>query len=76
MNLQSRVPLSLFSWHDVTVQRSGRTGVLVIDDQPPVTGQSLGPNTVMDVGEATYLGGVPPEIHVPMAVGTVMGKQF
>ncbi|RMB91596.1 hypothetical protein DUI87_31825 [Hirundo rustica rustica] len=54
---KERVPLN--TWISVLLERSGRKGVLRVDDGDRVTGESPVPHMVLNLKEPLYVGGAP-----------------
>lgn len=55
--LRSALPLKLNHWHVIRASRTGLEGVLQVDEQPEVIGQSQGAYTQLTLLENLYLGG-------------------
>lgn len=55
--LRSHLPLTLNHWHVIRASRTGLEGVLQVDDQPEVIGQSQGAYTQLTLLENLFLGG-------------------
>ncbi|XP_037077895.1 pikachurin-like [Pollicipes pollicipes] len=51
-------PVTLHTWHEVHVSRTGREAVLKVDDQPAVVGRSHGGFTQLTLPQNLFLGGV------------------
>lgn len=60
-------------WHTVTFKRENNTGELIVDDDPPVHGNSIGDAKLVDVVPPFYVGGVPPELSNRLNTITVSG---
>lgn len=50
-------------WHNVIFKRDGSYGELIVDDDEPESGYSLGPASKINVNPPFFVGGVLPEIH-------------
>lgn len=57
--IRSPSPISLHEWHTVYAVRTGREGVLKVDDQQTTIGMSLGAFTQLSLPLNLYVGGVP-----------------
>lgn len=57
--LRSPYPVALGEWHLVKASRTGRLGILVVDNQPTVEAHSPGAFTQLSLPLNLYLGGVP-----------------
>ena len=66
--LTSVYPLELGQWHTVHLYRSKRFGLMRVDDQPEVNGNSSGGFLGLDLVQKLYLGGVRDFEMVPRAV--------
>ncbi|XP_071805292.1 basement membrane-specific heparan sulfate proteoglycan core protein-like isoform X3 [Asterias amurensis] len=66
--LTSQEPLELGQWHTVRLYRNKRFGLMQVDDQPEVTGNSSGGFLGLDLIQKLYLGGVRDFDMVPKAV--------
>ncbi|XP_077998686.1 agrin-like isoform X2 [Glandiceps talaboti] len=55
--IRSNERVTLNEWHMVSVMRDGRDGEMVIDDQIPVTGQSQGTLSQLNLKHSLFLGG-------------------
>lgn len=51
------MPLALNQWHVIRASRTGLQGVLKVDEQPEVTGQSQGAYTQLTLLENLFIGG-------------------
>jgi len=49
--------------HNVIFKRNGSYGELIVDEDKPVSGYSLGPANKINVNPPFFVGGVLPEIH-------------
>lgn len=49
-------------WHIVIFKRKGTYGELIVDEEEPVTGYSLGHTTTINVNPPFFVGGILPEI--------------
>ncbi|XP_015795541.1 pikachurin isoform X2 [Tetranychus urticae] len=56
--IKSREPVELNQWHSLLVTRTGQQGWLQIDNQPIVSGSSLGGYTQLSLSLNLFLGGV------------------
>ncbi|XP_059473292.1 pikachurin [Neocloeon triangulifer] len=66
--VRSRTVVSLHSWHEVLVSRTGRSAWLQLDTQPPSHASSPGAFTQLMLAQSLYVGGVPSlEIVSPKA---------
>ncbi|XP_022090462.1 basement membrane-specific heparan sulfate proteoglycan core protein-like isoform X3 [Acanthaster planci] len=66
--LTSVQPLALGQWHTVRLYRSKRFGLLQVDQQPEVTGNSSGAFLGLNLVQKLYLGGVRDFESLPQAV--------
>nr|XP_045613717.1 basement membrane-specific heparan sulfate proteoglycan core protein-like isoform X12 [Procambarus clarkii] len=57
--IRSRQPLELDQWHTVKLSRDRKEGTMVVNDEAPVIGRSVGRFLGLDLIEPMYLGGVP-----------------
>ncbi|XP_013792509.2 pikachurin-like, partial [Limulus polyphemus] len=57
--IRSPTSVQMDKWHTLFVSRTGRNGVLEVDDQPRVEGTSQGAFTQLSLPLNLYLGGVP-----------------
>ncbi|XP_006820428.1 agrin-like, partial [Saccoglossus kowalevskii] len=57
--------ISLNEWHTIQATRTGKDGTLMIDDGDMISSQAVGGAQELDVGEVTYIGGVPASIDIP-----------
>ena len=71
--LKSDEMLTLNKWHLVEMSRVERVGRLQVDQQIVVSGVSPGPALESNIGELTYVGGLPDTIAPPASVA-VFGK--
>ncbi|PVD23328.1 hypothetical protein C0Q70_16596 [Pomacea canaliculata] len=55
--IRSAMPLALNQWHVIRASRTGLQGVLKVDEQPEVTGQSQGAYTQLTLLENLFIGG-------------------
>lgn len=60
--ISSEVTVNDGAWHRVVLSRSGENGVITIDDIHTASGSSLGSNTVIGIGTALYIGGIPDDV--------------
>ncbi|XP_012267208.2 laminin subunit alpha [Athalia rosae] len=63
-------------WHTVTFKRTDTAGELYIDDEPPVTGYSVGHTTMITVNLPFYIGGVSPELSNSVYMATGINTTF
>ncbi|GFU18607.1 hypothetical protein NPIL_372691 [Nephila pilipes] len=56
--IRSEEPLAVGVWHSVFISRTGRDGILEVDDQPKVEGISPGAFTQLSLPLNMYVGGV------------------
>lgn len=49
-------------WHIVIFKRQGNYGELIVDEEEPVAGYSLGHTTTINVNPPFFVGGILPEI--------------
>jgi hypothetical protein len=56
--IPSSQPLELDEWHAIEVYRSGASGQLIVDDLLPVSGNSAGSLTGLQLGDPLFIGGV------------------
>ena len=54
---RSTLPLQLDQWHVVRASRTGMEGVLQVDEEPEVKGQSKGAYTQLTLLQNLFLGG-------------------
>ena len=71
--LSSSQQITLDQWHIVTVNRTERVGFLRVDNQPLVTGQSLGTFTGLNIAGSMWLGGYNQFIVLSQFSGTNVG---
>ena len=71
--LTSNASLELNYWHTVTVTRTGRQGMLSVDSQPQVTGESPGPLTGLQLGGRLWLGGYSMFMNISSLTGASAG---
>lgn len=57
--IRSMEPISLHEWHTVFLSRTGRAGLLEVDNQPRIEGLSKGAFTQLSLPQHLYIGGVP-----------------
>lgn len=50
------------AWHIVVFKRQGKHGTLIVDEENPVRGYSLGDATTINVNPPFFVGGILPEI--------------
>ncbi|GFR15204.1 pikachurin [Trichonephila clavata] len=55
---RSKEPLAVGMWHSVFISRTGRDGILEVDNQPKVEGISPGAFTQLSLPLNMYIGGV------------------
>lgn len=60
--LVSEKMISNQQWHTVVFRRQGNYGTLIVDEEEPVTGYSLGETTTVNVNPPFFVGGVLPEM--------------
>uniref|UniRef100_A0A8C3UFV7 Agrin n=1 Tax=Catharus ustulatus TaxID=91951 RepID=A0A8C3UFV7_CATUS len=72
--LRSREPVPLDTWVRVQLERSGRKGVLRVNDGPRVTGESP-PHQVLNLKEPLYVGGAPDFSRLARAAEIEQGFQ-
>ncbi|XP_069774455.1 agrin isoform X3 [Narcine bancroftii] len=57
--LRTKAPIPLNIWNVVTVERNGRKGLMKINKDELVSGESPAPHTALNLKEAFYVGGAP-----------------
>lgn len=60
--ISSEITVNDGIWHRVALSRSGRDGVITIDDMHTASGSSLGDNVIIGEGTALYIGGIPENV--------------
>ncbi|XP_016079435.1 PREDICTED: pikachurin [Miniopterus natalensis] len=71
----SETKIKLGSWHTVTLYRDGLEGLLQLNNNTPVTGQSQGQYSKITFRTPLYLGGAPSTYWLVRATGTHRGFQ-
>ncbi|XP_033615915.1 pikachurin isoform X1 [Fukomys damarensis] len=66
----SRTKIKLGAWHTVTLYRDGVNGLLQLNNDTPVTGQSQGQYSKITFRTPLYLGGAPSTFWLVRATGT------
>ena len=57
--IRSLREIKLGQWHRVQARRWHKDGILKVDQEEDVVGQSQGSLRSLDIGEPTYVGGIP-----------------
>ncbi|KAM7149512.1 pikachurin isoform 4-T4 [Molossus nigricans] len=71
----SETKIKLGAWHTVTLYRDGLNGLLQLNNDTPVTGQSQGQYSKITFRTPLYLGGAPSTYWLVRATGTHRGFQ-
>ncbi|XP_045427467.1 pikachurin isoform X2 [Pipistrellus kuhlii] len=71
----SEAKIKLGAWHTVTLYRDGLDGLLQLNNNTPVTGQSQGQYSKITFRTPLYLGGAPSTYWLARATGTERGFQ-
>jgi hypothetical protein len=61
-------------WHKIQVIRSGKTGMLIIDDATKHETQSPGKLSMLNVGQDIYLGGLPAALQTLLSSSSSIGS--
>ena len=70
IKLKSATNVTLNQWNTVEVTRTLKLGTLRLNSGPEVVGVTLGSNVALEVGDVSYLGGVPLSVGVRRGVDT------
>ncbi|XP_045042263.2 pikachurin isoform X3 [Desmodus rotundus] len=73
--IESETKIKLGGWHTVTLYRDGLNGLLQLNNNTPVTGQSQGHYSKITFRTPLYLGGAPSTYWLVRATGTNRGFQ-
>ncbi|NXU35218.1 AGRIN protein, partial [Drymodes brunneopygia] len=73
--LRSREPVPLNTWVSVRLERSGRKGILRVNDGDTVMGESPVPHLVLNLKELLYVGGAPDFSRLARAAAISSGFQ-
>ena len=81
--IRSLREIKLGQWHRVQARRWHKDGILKVDLEEDVVGQSQGSLRSLDIGEPTYVGGIPTQsknqnvskIATNLGMGPLRGKQ-
>ncbi|CAG2107760.1 unnamed protein product [Medioppia subpectinata] len=57
--IRSRHPIAMNEWHTIVISRTGRQGILQVNDETPVTAHSYGAFSQMSLSLNLFVGGVP-----------------
>ena len=76
VNIQSRQPITLGTWHEIRAVRNNINGALYIDDDVnPVIGESPGTSIGLSTSASTYIGGIPTAVSIPTRAIITGGKK-
>ncbi len=65
--LINRAPLDVDEWTEVTIERNLQDGKLTVDGEP-VSGESFGPSSSLNLGTPFFIGGLAPGVALPEEV--------
>ena len=71
--IRSAALIEVDAWHTVTATQSTGTGMLIVDNQPPIAGASPPPFTSLNTQNRVWLGGYESFINLDSITGTVAG---
>ncbi len=75
VNITSTEPLALDTWHSIQASRSGRDGMLIVDNATAVTGTSPGSYRLLQISSDLYLGAAPTPLSLPVQLRELYGFQ-
>ena len=59
VTISSPAPIRLGAWHSLHIQRYRGDAIMMLNDHPPVTGRAEGSISSLNLGNYSYIGGVP-----------------